>query len=323
MAEVPKKLTIPPEEHMCAGHLACQGCGAALAMRYALKALGPNTVFTVPACCWSVIDGPFPYTTLGVPLFHIAFEAAAASACGLAAGLEIMGKKGVNVVAWAGDGGTADIGIQALSGAAERNDNILYICYDNEAYMNTGVQRSSSTPWGAWTTTTPARHFKKRPKKDLVDIMVAHQIPYVATAAMAFPEDLVAKVAKAKDIEGMKYLQIFASCPPGWRMAPENSVKSVRLAVNTRVWPLLEVDHGVYNINRKPRKRTPVAEYLKLQGRFAHLTEEQVEEIQGMVDRNWKRLLFLEKSTHEMAGLPLKGDKAAASKGKETEAAAG
>jgi len=323
MAEVPKKLTIPPEEYMYAGHLACQGCGAALAMRYALKALGPNTVFTVPACCWSVIDGPFPYTTLGVPLFHIAFEAVAASACGLVAGLEIMGKKGVNVVAWAGDGGTADIGIQALSGAAERNDNILYICYDNEAYMNTGVQRSSSTPWGAWTTTTPARHFKKRPKKDLVDIMVAHQIPYVATAAMAFPEDLVAKVAKAKDIKGMKYLQIFASCPPGWRMAPEYSVKSVRLAVNTRVWPLLEVDRGVYNINRKPRKYTPVAEYLKLQGRFAHLTEEQVEEIQGMVDRNWKRLLFLEKSTHEMAGVPLKGDKAAASKGKETEAAAG
>jgi 2-oxoisovalerate ferredoxin oxidoreductase beta subunit len=314
MAEVPKKLTIPAEEYICSGHLACQGCGAALAMRYALKALGPNTVYTVPACCWSVIDGPVPYTTLGVPLFHIAFEAAAASACGLSAGLEVMGKKDVNVVAWAGDGGTADIGIQALSGAAERNDTILYICYDNEAYMNTGVQRSSSTPWGAWTTTTPARHFKRRPKKNLVDIMVAHQIPYVATAAMAFPEDLVAKVAKAKGVEGTKYIQILASCPPGWRMAPEYSVKSVRLAVNTRMWPLLEVDHGVYSINRKPRKHTPVAEYLKLQGRFAHLTDEQVQEIQEMVDHDWERLLFLEKSTHEMAGLPLKGEKAGAPK---------
>ncbi|HUU57149.1 MAG TPA: 3-methyl-2-oxobutanoate dehydrogenase subunit beta [bacterium] len=314
MADLPKKLTIPAEEYMCSGHLACQGCGAALAMRYALKALGPNTVYTVPACCWSVIDGPFPFTTLGVPLFHIAFEAAAASACGLAAGLEMVGKEGVNVVAWAGDGGTADIGIQALSGAAERNDNILYICYDNEAYMNTGVQRSSSTPWGAWTTTTPARHFKNRPKKNLVDIMVAHQIPYVATAAMAFPEDLVAKVKKAKDIEGTKYMQIFASCPPGWKMAPEKSVEVVRLAVNARVWPLLEVERGVYKISRKPRKRTPVAEYLKLQGRFSHLTEEQVNEVQKMVDNNWKRLLFLEESTHEMAGIPLEGAKAASPK---------
>jgi pyruvate/2-oxoacid:ferredoxin oxidoreductase beta subunit len=311
MAELPKKLTIPAEELICSGHLACQGCGAVLAMRYALKALGPNTVYTVPACCWSVIDGPFPYTTLGVPLFHIAFEAAAASAAGLAAGLEMAGKKDVNVVAWAGDGGTADIGIQALSGAAERNDDIMYICYDNEAYMNTGVQRSSSTPWGAWTTTTPARHFKKRPKKNLVDIMVAHQIPYVATAAIAFPEDVLAKVNKAKQIEGTKYLQIFASCPPGWKMAPEYAVKSVRMAVNARVWPLLEVDHGVYTITRKPRKPLPVADYLRLQGRFSHLTEEQVEEVQKMVDHNWERLLFLEKSTHEMAGIPLEEKKKA------------
>ncbi len=310
MAEVPKKLTIPAEEHMCSGHLACQGCGAALAMRYALKALGPNTVFAVPACCWSVIDGPFPYTTLGVPLFHIAFEAAASCACGLEAGLDVMGKKDVNVVAWAGDGGTADIGIQALSGAAERNDNILYICYDNEAYMNTGVQRSSSTPWGAWTTTTPARHFKDRPKKNMVDIMVAHQIPYVATAAIAFPEDLIRKVNKAKEITGTKYMQIFASCPPGWRMAPEYGVKAIRLAVNARVWPLLEVEHGVYSLSRKPRKRTPVNEYLKLQGRFRHLREEQVEHIQEIVDLNWERLLFLEKSTHEMAGLTSEAKKA-------------
>ncbi len=312
MAEVPKKLTIPAEELMCSGHLACQGCGATLAMRYVLKALGPNTVYTVPACCWSVIDGPFPYTTLGVPLFHIAFEAAAASACGLAAGLEMVGKKDVNVVAWAGDGGTADIGIQALSGAAERNDNIFYICYDNEAYMNTGVQRSSSTPWGAWTTTTPARHFKREPKKNLVEIMAAHHIPYVATGSIAYPEDIVKKVNKAKKIVGTKFMQIMASCPPGWRMAPEYSVKSVRLAVSARIWPILEVEEGVYTVNRKPKKFTPIAEYLKLQGRFSHLTEEQVNEIQEMVDRNWKRLLFLERATHEEAGIPLAAEKAGA-----------
>ncbi len=299
MPDVPKKLTIPPEELICSGHLACQGCGATLAMRYVLKALGPNAVFTVPACCWSVIDGPFPYTTLGVPLFHIAFEAAAASACGLAAGLEMMGKTDVNVVAWAGDGGTA-----------ERNDNIFYICYDNEAYMNTGVQRSSSTPWGAWTTTTPARHFKREPKKNMVEIMVAHHIAYVATGNIAFPEDIIRKVEKAKKIKGTKYMQILASCPPGWRMAPELSVKAARLAVNTRLWPLLEVEDGVYTINRKPKKHTPVAEYIKMQGRFGHLTEEQVSEIQAMVDRNWKRLLFLEKMTHEEAGVPLPPEKA-------------
>jgi len=311
MAEVPKKLTIPAEEYMCSGHLACQGCGATMAMRYVLKALGPNTVFTFPACCWSVIDGPFPYSTMGVPLFHIAFEAAAASACGISAGLEVMGKKDVNVVAWAGDGGTADIGIQALSGAAERNDNILYFCYDNEAYMNTGVQRSSSTPWGAWTTTTPARHFKKEAKKNLVEIMVAHHIPYVATGSIAFPEDIVRKVEKAKKIVGTKFMQIHASCPPGWKMAPEFSVAAARMAVAARVWPLLEVEDGVYTINRKPKKYTPVAEYLKMQGRFSHLTEDQVQEIQVMVDRNWKRLLFLEKATHEEAGVPLPDDKGA------------
>ena len=153
MAE-PKKLTVPEEELMCSGHLACQGCGATITMRYALKALGPNTVFSIPACCWSVIDGPFPYTTLGVPIFHTAFETAAIMASGIKSGLRIKGKPDVNSIAWGGDGGTTDIGIQALSGAAERNDDIFYICYDNEAYMNTGIQRSSQTPWGAWTTTT-------------------------------------------------------------------------------------------------------------------------------------------------------------------------
>jgi pyruvate/2-oxoacid:ferredoxin oxidoreductase beta subunit len=218
----------------------------------------------------------------------------------LKAGFDMMGKKDVTAVAWGGDGGTADIGIQALSGAAERNDDILYICYDNEAYMNTGVQRSSQTPWGAWTTTTPERHFKKLPKKNMVDIMAAHGIPYIATSAMAFPEDIVKKVTKAKDIHGCKYVQIFASCPPGWKMAPEKAIEVIRLAVNTRIWPMLEIEEGVYKLTRKPRKEIPVIDYLKLQGRFRHLTEDQVNEIQEMVNFNWQRLLWLEESTHEM-----------------------
>jgi len=188
--EIKKKrmhLSLPPEEYMHSGHLACQGCGATLAMRYALKALGPRTALSIPACCWSVIDGPFPYSSLSIPIFHCAFETAAVSAAGLKAGLEMVGDKETTVVAWAGDGGTFDIGIQALSGVAERNDNIIYVCYDNEAYMNTGIQRSSATPYGAWTTTTPVKHYKNRPKKDIDAIMAAHRIPYLATANISYP----------------------------------------------------------------------------------------------------------------------------------------
>ncbi len=297
----PKKLSVPEEELMCSGHLACQGCGATITMRYALKALGPNTVYSIPACCWSVIDGPFPYTTLDVPIFHTAFETAAVMASGIKAGLRVKGKPDVNSVAWGGDGGTTDIGIQALSGAAERNDDIMYICYDNEAYMNTGIQRSSQTPWGAWTTTTPAKHFKKRPKKDMIGIMAAHGIPYVATSNMAFPEDIVKKVSKAKEIYGTKYLQIYASCPPGWKAAPENAVEIARLAVQTRYWPMLEIVDGVYTITRKIKNPKPIEEYLSLQGRFRHLKPDEVEHIQKAVDYNYERLLFLEESTHGMA----------------------
>jgi len=155
------KPTLPLEELMSPGHLACQGCGAGIAMRTALKALGRDTMFTFPACCWTVIDGPFPYSSLELPLLHMAFEATAATASGIKAAMKALGKDKTTICGWAGDGGTFDIGIQALSGAAERNDDIFYFCYDNEAYMNTGIQRSGATPWGAWTTTTPVKHFKK------------------------------------------------------------------------------------------------------------------------------------------------------------------
>lgn len=285
------RYTIPAQEIMCSGHKACQGCGAALAMRYALKALGPKTMMTFPACCWSVIDGPFPYSAVGVPLFHTAFETAAVLASGIRAGLDTRGDTETNVVAWAGDGGTFDIGIQALSGTAERNDDIIYVCYDNEAYMNTGVQRSSATPWGAVTTTTPPRHFKKERKKDMMAIMAAHFIPYAATASVSYPEDFVKKLNYAKSIKGTKFIHILASCPPGWRTAPELAVQLPRLAVQTHIFPLYEIHEGrYYKMSMNPKKK-PITEYLKPQGRFRHLTEEQVAEMDRMVDEKYAWLL--------------------------------
>ena len=284
------KFQIPREELLGSGHLACPGCGATQSMRYTLKALGEKTIIVLPACCWSIIAGPFPYSSLQVPLYHTAFETAGAAASGIKAGLEIQGDTETTVLAWAGDGGTFDIGIQALSGAAERNDDIIYICYDNEAYMNTGIQRSSATPWGAWTTTTPVRHFKNRPKKDMMMVMAAHKIPYAATACVAFPDDLVAKVKKAKGIKGTRFLHVFSPCPPGWKIPSEIAIRLARLAVETKIFPLYEIENGErYRINRQP-KGTPVEEYLKLQGRFKHLTKRQMDSIQENIDKEWEKI---------------------------------
>jgi len=288
------KISLPEVELMHPGHMACQGCGATLAMRFALKALGPKTALCIPACCWSVIDGPFPHTSLDVPIFHCAFETAASSASGLKAGLEMVGDTETTVVAWAGDGGTFDIGIQALSGTAERNDDVLYICYDNEAYMNTGIQRSSATPYGAWTTTTPVKHFKERPKKDMVAIMAAHHIPYVATASIGYPEDLVKKVKKAKDIRGTKFLHIYAPCPTGWKCRPEDTIKLSRMVVQNAVFPLYEIeDSDKYTLNIKVSAKKPIDEYLQIQGRFSHLTAEEIAYMQKEVDKKWEKLLSL------------------------------
>lgn len=285
-------ITIPREELMSPGHLACQGCGAALAMRLALKALGQKTVVCIPACCWAVIDGPFPYSSLDIPIYHCAFETAASSASGVRAGLDMVGDRETAVLAWAGDGGTFDIGLQALSGAAERNDDIIYTCYDNEAYMNTGIQRSSATPLGAWTTTTPVKHYKKERKKDIIGIMAAHAIPYIATASVAYPEDMVKKFKKAREIKGTKFIHIFAPCPAGWKSRPEDTIKLARLAVQTGYFPLYEVENGEkWTLNLKLKERKPIADYLKLQGRFRHLKEEEVSWIQQEVDANYERIL--------------------------------
>jgi pyruvate/2-oxoacid:ferredoxin oxidoreductase beta subunit len=285
------ELNVLDEEYMYPGHVACPGCGAAIAMRFLLKTLGNKTVIILPACCWSVIAGPYPQSTLKVPIIHSAFETGGAVASGVRAALDIKGDTETTVVTWAGDGGTFDIGFQALSGAVERNEDFIYVCYDNEAYMNTGIQRSSSTPYGAWTTTTPGTEWKKMRKKNIVEALVAHRIPYAATASIAFPEDLISKIKKAKEIKGSRFLHIYATCPTGWRIPSEISVKIARMAVQANIFPLYEVESGLkYTINYKP-KEYPIKEYFKLQGRFKHLTDRDFEYIQEMVDEDWQLLL--------------------------------
>ena len=283
---------LPEEELLLQGHVACPGCGASLSMRYALKALGKQTIVVIPACCWSIIAGPFPYSSLEAPIYHTAFETTGALASGVRAALKVLGREDITVMGWAGDGGTFDIGLQALSGAVERNEDFIYVCYDNEAYMNTGIQRSSATPWLAWTTTTPTAHPKDEPKKDIVAIMAAHRIPYVATATVGFPEDMVRKFQKARSIRGAKFLHLLSPCPPGWRAEAADTIRLTRLAVQSKVFPLYEVENGEkYTITVWPEPEVPVREYLMLQGRFRHLTEEQVGMIQQEVDRNWARLV--------------------------------
>jgi pyruvate/2-oxoacid:ferredoxin oxidoreductase beta subunit len=283
---------IPPDEVMSPGHLGCAGCGATLSMRLALKGLGRGTVLVVPACCWSVIDGPAPYSAAGVALMHTPFASAAAAASGVRAALDLKGDKDTTVCAWAGDGGTFDIGIQALSAAAERNENILYICYDNEAYMNTGVQRSSATPPGAWTTTTPAAHLKERQKKDILAVMAAHAIPYAATATIGYPDDFLAKIRKARAIRGMRFIHLLAPCPPGWKIASEQSIRYARLAVASRVFPLLEVEDGHrWRMTVRPDP-VPLEDYLRDQGRFRNLLNDPdaLDRVRRLVDDRWNRV---------------------------------
>jgi pyruvate/2-oxoacid:ferredoxin oxidoreductase beta subunit len=280
----------PERELMGPGHLACQGCGGTINMRYLLKVLGPNTVGVIPACCMTIITGQYPFNTLGVPIMHTAFETAASAASGVRAALDQRGKQDTHVFAFAGDGGTFDIGLQALSGAAERNENFIYCCYDNEAYMNTGIQRSSATPTGAWTTTTPTAHPKTSPKKDIVQILAGHRVPYVATLNPAFPEDYFQKLRRAASLKGTRFLHMLSGCPPGWKVDSHLSIQAMRLATESKVFPLYEVfDGDRYRITHEP-KGIPVKEYLGMQGRFRHLTDEQTAAIQEQVDHDWERL---------------------------------
>ncbi|MBI1747016.1 MAG: pyruvate synthase subunit beta [Acidobacteria bacterium] len=273
------------------GHLACPGCGIMPAYRTALQVLGKNTIIVAPACCFAVVDGPFPYSAAGVPFMHCAFETAAASAAGVRAALEVLGRDDTNVVAWAGDGGTFDIGLQALSASAERNEDMIYVCYDNEAYMNTGIQRSSATPRMAWTTTTPQQAPKIEYKKDLGGIMAAHRIPYFATASLAHPEDMMAKFRKAKELRGFRMIHYFCPCPTGWKTDARYMVKLDRLAVQTKVFPLYEVFGGRRYVLNVASEGLPVSEYLKIQGRFSHLQPEDIKLIQQEVNDNYEELL--------------------------------
>lgn len=280
-------MKLAKDEIALPNNLACPGCGASLAMRLALKALGRETVLVIPACCWTIINGPVGKNYAGVPVFHTAFETTAAVASGIKASFKMQGKDYINVVGWAGDGGTFDIGLQALSGAAERNDDIIYVCYDNEAYMNTGIQRSSATPYFAQTTTTPEG--KNRPKKDLMGILAAHYVPYIASASLAYPQDFVKKFEKAKSIKGFKFIHIFVPCPPGQKFQEDKTIEVAKLAVETGVFPLYEIIDGKYVLSKKP-KFVDITEYLKLQGRYKNLTEENVEFLRQYIKNRWEYL---------------------------------
>ncbi len=288
-------------ETLASGHRACQGCGEVLALRLILKALGRDFMAVSATGCMEVCTTPFPQSAWEVPWLHIAFENAAAVASGVDAGNNILRRKGklpdkrIPVIAIGGDGATADIGIQALSGALERyHENLIYVCLDNEAYMNTGIQRSSATPFGASTTTSPAGKFSQGQntwKKNMPAIAAAHNIPYVATASPAFHLDMMNKIRRAAAIPGPAYIHVYAPCPTGWRMKPELAVESSRLAVNSRVFPLYEIIDGQYIVNKKVDNPIPVADYLKAQGRFRHLTENDIAQITERVNREYEHLV--------------------------------
>ncbi len=294
---VPK--LVPKEENFAPGHRACIGCGEALAVRLTMKALGRKVIVANATGCLEIVSSCLPQTSWRVPWIHTLFENTAAVISGAEAAHKVLMRKGrmpverVYFVALAGDGGTSDIGLQALSGALERGHDFLYVCYDNEAYMNTGIQRSSATPYGAWTTTAPAGKVSIGQvtwKKNMPEIAVAHNIPYVATACPSYPFDLMEKVKKAAEVKGPAYVHILSPCPTGWRLRPDLTVRIGRLAVETGVFPLYEVENGKYKLSFDFPRLRPVRDYLKLQGRFRHLPDEEIEKIEERVRKEYDKL---------------------------------
>ncbi len=280
------------------GHTGCSGCAQSMSVKLILEALGKNTIATNATGCLEVFSTRYPESSWRIPWIHSLFENSAAVASGVEAALKAMGKKeGITVLAQGGDGGTADIGLQALSGMFERNHDVLYVCYDNGAYMNTGYQRSGLTPFDAYTTTSPSgkeSFGNSRPKKYMPEIAMAHRIPYTAVASAGYPLDLQKKVRKAKSIIGAKYLQVDVPCVPGWKYEPRYSVKLAQLAVQTGLYPLFEAEYDKIVSVRKISKKVPVEEYLKLQGRFKHLFKDdagraEIEKIQKTADENIER----------------------------------
>jgi len=284
------------KEYLLAGNRTCPGCALSLAYRHILKALEGQVIATVPASCLTVLHGMYPVTSVTVPCVNTPFASSAASATGLVAGLKALGKEGVTVLAIAGDGGTHDIGIQALSAAAERQTDFLYICYDNEGYMNTGNQRSGSTPLGAISGTTPILG-KQQNQKDIAVIMEAHGIPYVSTANASYPLDLYEKVRKAKTIRGTRFIHVFVPCSPGWGFPFSDTIRIGKLAVETGWVILYEIEGGVFRLTSASESIArrgslkPLREYLVEQGRFKNITEEQIETLQRWVNARWKRCL--------------------------------
>ena len=288
------------EDKFVSGHRACIGCGEMLAMRLASKVIGDNSIVVNATGCTEIVASQIPYTSWEIPWIHTLFENTAAVTSGIEAALKVMMRKKyikeekINVVGIAGDGATFDIGLQALSGAMERRHNFLYICFDNEAYMNTGIQRSSATPMGASTTTSPAGKNSMGQfawKKDMPAIAVAHNIPYVATACPSYPFDLMNKIKKGLEIEGPAYVQVLSACPTGWRSAPELSIKLGRLAVQTGAFPLYEVVNGKYTLNNKMSKLHPLRDYIKLQRRFRHLPGNIIDELETKLALEYQKLV--------------------------------
>lgn len=277
--------TIAREEYILKGNSSCPGCTAMIALRHIFKAAGPDTFVLVGACCAVVCEGVYPNTCMALPTLDTAFACTAAMASGVRAAVT---DRGINVIAIAGDGGTVDIGIQALSGAIERNTDFLYVCYDNEAYGNTGMQRSGSTPFGASTTTTPFG--KKEDKKDIAAIVGAHNIPYMATACPSYPMDLERKVKRALSIEGPKFLHVLTPCPPGWRISADKGVEVGRLAVRSCSFFLYEMENRELFMSKPSidamKNPIPLRDYLSVQGRFSRMSEEDMKLAQEKVNAN-------------------------------------
>lgn len=316
------------DEPFVHGHRACQGCAPATVLRLLAKTLGRNTIVCNATGCMEIIASPYPFMAWDIPWIHVAFENNSAVASGIEAGIKVLSRKKLHfhdrkekptIVALGGDGGTMDIGIQALSGALERGHNFIYVCYDNEAYMNTGIQRSSGTPLGASTTTSPsgsASSGQSTWKKDFTEICAAHNIPYVASANVAYPFDFIEKIKKAKAAKGPAVLHAFAPCPTGWRCPASSSIKLARLATETGIFPLYEVENGKYNLSIDIESLRPVKDYAALrnikdymfdesgggkdkQGRYRHLTPELIKYIEAEVKKRYERLKAKVKMSQE------------------------
>ena len=286
-------LNLTAEEFMHPGNRACSGCGLSLLYRIGLKALGRDTITVIPPSCLTVTQGLYPIAATQVPSLNVTFASTAAAASGVRAAMRVLNKEHINVVAWAGDGGTSDIGIQALSAAIERGDDFLYICYDNEAYMNTGVQRSGTTPLGTLTTTTPV-FGKQQRSKDVPAIVAAHKPAYVASCSASYPLDFHDKILKAISIKGLKYIHIHCPCPSGWGMAERLSIKVGKLAVETGLYECYEIENGQKKLSSpsakllNKKKLTPVKDYFASQTRFRSVPEEVIEALQQEIDSRWE-----------------------------------